>query len=235
MKGPETNKIRTMFDSIADDYDRLNHLFSLGIDKSWRRRALKQIVDPEKKQAILDVACGTGDFSIAIAEAAHPETIVTGLDLSDGMLAVMAKKVAQEGLTARIHTEQGNSESMRWDDATFDRVTIAFGIRNFEHREDALKEIFRVLKPGGKLVILELSVPSNKFIRWIYNFYFTKIMPWLGGKISGDRAAYHYLPASVLKFPKKLEWMHTMASCGYSNVSHKAFTLGICRMYIGEK
>ena len=224
-----------MFDGIATDYDKLNHLFSLGVDKGWRRRALKYIVDPKKKQEILDVACGTGDFSIAIAMNSHPGTIVTGLDLSDGMLAVMSKKVAQEGLSRRIRAEQGNSEQMRWPDCTFDRVTIAFGIRNFEHREDALKEILRVLKPGGRLVILELSVPSNRLVRWIYNIYFTKFMPWLGGCISGDKAAYRYLPASVLKFPGKNEWMKTMSDCGYLNVFHKAYSLGICRLYFGEK
>lgn len=224
-----------MFDGIATDYDKLNHLFSLGVDKGWRRRALKYIVDPQKKQEILDVACGTGDFSIAIALKSSPETVVTGLDLSDGMLAVMSKKVAQEGLSRRIRAEQGNSESMRWPDCSFDRVTIAFGIRNFEHREEALREILRVLKPGGRLVILELSVPSNRFVRWIYNIYFTKFMPWLGGCISGDKAAYRYLPASVLKFPGKKEWMKTMSDCGYRNVFHKAYSLGICRLYTGDK
>lgn len=224
-----------MFDGIATDYDKLNHLFSLGVDKGWRRRALKYIVDPQKKQEILDVACGTGDFSIAIALKSSPETVVTGLDLSDGMLAVMTRKVAQEGLSRRIRVEQGNSESMRWPDCSFDRVTIAFGIRNFEHREEALREILRVLKPDGRLVILELSVPSNRFVRWIYNIYFTKFMPWLGGRISGDKAAYRYLPASVLKFPGKKEWMKTMSDCGYRNVFHKAYSLGICRLYTGDK
>ena len=235
MNGPDTERIKSMFDCIATDYDKLNHLFSLGVDKGWRRRALKYIVDPQKKQEILDVACGTGDFSIAIALKSSPETVVTGLDLSDGMLAVMTRKVAQEGLSRRIRVEQGNSESMRWPDCSFDRVTIAFGIRNFEHREEALREILRVLKPGGRLVILELSVPSNRFVRWIYNIYFTKFMPWLGGRISGDKAAYRYLPASVLKFPGKKEWMKTMSDCGYRNVFHKAYSLGICRLYTGDK
>jgi len=243
---PSTDKIQSLFDSIAKDYDRLNHLLSLGIDKTWRSRALKHIVGPEqanvgseqghhKKRQILDLACGTGDFSIAIARKAGPGTHITGLDLSEGMLRVMAQKVASKGLTDRISTEQGNSEHMRFDDCSFDVATIAFGIRNFEHREAALREILRVLKPSGRLVILELSVPSNPVLRWGYNLYFTKLLPLIGGCISGDRAAYRYLPASVLKFPGKTEWMATMQRCGYTNVSHKAFTLGICRMYIGEK
>lgn len=235
MKGPETNRIRTLFDSIASDYDRLNHLLSLGIDRTWRRRALKWIVEPGVRQDILDVACGTGDFSIAIASKVSEGSSVTGLDLSQGMLDVMVGKVRKEGLEGRISCLQGNSEKMPFDDESFDRVTIAFGIRNFENREVALKEILRVLKPGGRLVILELSVPSNKVLRWFYNIYFTKILPVIGGKISGDKAAYRYLPASVLKFPGKKEWMRTMAECGFCDVRHKAYTFGICRLYVGNK
>lgn len=232
---PSTSGIHTLFDNIASDYDRLNHLLSLGIDRSWRRRALKWIVEPRKPQQILDMACGTGDFSIAIARKANPDTLVTGVDLSEGMLSVMAGKVAAHGLDGRIVFEQGGCESLRFSDDTFDRVTIAFGIRNFENRETALREIIRVLKPGGSLVILELSVPSSKPLRWCYNLYFSHILPLVGGRISGDRAAYRYLPASVLAFPGKREWMRTMEDCGFSDVSHKAFTLGICRMYIGKK
>lgn len=235
MRGPDSAKIRSMFDSIAGDYDKLNHLFSLGIDKSWRRRALKWIVEPGRRQDILDVACGTGDFSIAIAEKAAPDTVVTGMDLSEGMLAVMSDKVRKSGFADRIVMTQGNCEHMPFADGSFDRVTVAFGIRNFEHREEGLREMLRVLKPGGSLVILELSVPSNKIVRLMYNFYFTKILPLIGGRISGDKSAYRYLPASVLKFPGKEEWMGIMSSCGYDSVMHKSFTFGICRMYVGWK
>lgn len=235
MKGPDSKKIEALFDSIAPDYDKLNHLLSLGIDRSWRRRAMRWIVEAERRQEILDIACGTGDFSIGIARRTHPETLVTGLDLSEAMLAVMARKISRAGLSDRIRTEQGNCEKMRFEDSAFDRVTIAFGIRNFENREAALAEILRVLKPGGRLVILELSVPSAKVLRWLYNLYFTKLLPLIGGIVSGDRAAYRYLPASVLKFPEKEQWMAIMASCGFVNVIHKPFSFGICRMYIGEK
>ena len=234
MKGPDSKKIEELFDSIAVDYDRLNHLLSLGTDRSWRRRALKDFVVPWKVQEILDVACGTGDFSIDIASASA-KTVVTGIDLSDGMLGVMRRKVVRKGLDDRIRMIQGNCESLPFGDSSFDCVTIAFGIRNFEHREEALKEILRVLRPGGKLVILELSVPENPTLRWAYNLYFTHVLPMIGGLISGDRAAYRYLPASVLKFPGRKEWMATMESCGYRSVTHKAFTLGICRMYTGTK
>ncbi len=235
MKGPDTEKIRSLFDSIAGDYDRLNHILSLGVDRTWRRRALKWITDGQSRKEILDIACGTGDFSIEIAKHSDSGTAVTGLDLSAGMLEVMAGKVEAAGLGARIHTEQGNSENMRFDDCSFDRVTIAFGIRNFEKREKALKEILRVLKPGGRLVILELSVPSNSALRWLYCLYFKRVLPWIGGMVSGERAAYRYLPASVLKFPGKEEWMATMRDCGYRNVAHKSFSAGICRLYVGEK
>ena len=282
---PKKEKIQQMFDGIAGDYDRLNHIMSLGIDRSWRRRAIKEIVrkapapsasasadtgsrsDPEAAtrpasgtarqtaqsangtavqsagdivghpaaQEILDIACGTGDFSIAIARAMAPGSRVTGLDLSEGMLAVMRAKLAAAGLEDRVACVQGDSEALPYADATFDCVTIAFGIRNFEHRETALREILRVLKTGGKLVILELSVPSNPVIRWFYKLYFTGLLPVIGGKISGDKAAYRYLPASVLNFPGSDEWMATMRACGYAGVRHKAFTLGICRMYLGLK
>jgi len=159
----------------------------------------------------------------------------SGLDISEGMLAVMREKLEAEGLEGRVSVGQGDCEAMGFDGARFDRAAIAFGIRNFEHREKALKEILRVLKPGGKLVILELSVPSNPVIRWFYKLYFTGILPVIGGKVSGDKAAYRYLPASVLQFPGKKEWMETMRTCGYAGVRHKAFTLGICRMYVGVK
>ena len=235
MQGPRTLDTERLFNSIAPTYDSLNHWLSLGVDKSWRRRSLRWIVDPSAPQQILDIACGTGDYSIAIARRAHPDTVVTGVDLTEAMLQVMRSKVEKAGLAGRIVAEQGNAEAMRFADNRFDRATIAFGIRNFEHREQALREILRVLKPGGRLVILELSVPSNPLLRWCYNLYFTRLLPAIGGMVSGDKAAYRYLPASVLSFPNKREWMETMRRCGFRNVSHRAYTLGICRLYIGEK
>ena len=223
-----------MFDSIAGDYDKLNHIMSLDVDKSWRKRALKEIVDGYGPLEVLDLACGTGDFSITIAKASD-EVKVTGVDLSEGMLAVMADKVDRQGLGGRIFFEQGDGENLRFTDGTFDRVTIAFGIRNFEDRLKGLREMFRVLKPGGRLVLLELSRPENKVIRWLYDIYFLRIMPVIGGKVSGDKAAYAYLPASVKTFPGKKEFSAMMAQAGFKNVRHKAFSLGICRMYTGDK
>lgn len=231
---PAKEKIESMFDSIAGDYDKLNHIMSLDVDKSWRKRALKEIVDGSGPLEVLDLACGTGDFSITIAKTSD-EVKVTGVDLSEGMLAVMADKVERQGLGGRIFFEQGDGENLRFTDGTFDRVTIAFGIRNFEDRLKGLREMFRVLKPGGRLVLLELSRPENKVIRWLYDIYFLRIMPVIGGKVSGDKAAYAYLPASVKTFPGKKEFSAMMAQAGFNNVRHKAFSLGICRMYTGEK
>ena len=227
-----------MFDSIAPDYDRLNHLMSMNVDKGWRRKALRRIVDTAGPLEVLDLACGTGDFSLAIARRMDRRGVsghVAGVDLSDGMLAVMKEKVAAAGLSERISMAQGDGENLPFPDGTFDRVTIAFGIRNFEHREEGLREMRRVLKPGGRLVILELSVPENRIVRGFYNLYFLHILPWIGGRISGDKAAYNYLPASVVKFPGRKAFMATMADCGFSDVRHRAFSLGICRMYTGEK
>ena len=274
-----------MFDSIAGDYDSLNHILSLDVDKIWRKKALKQIVDAPAPARVLDLACGTGDFSIAIAKAlsrshkrvgtpieAHAKASVkapveapakapveaqvtstgfvtgdsgrsdlmtkghvTGVDLSEGMLAVMREKVGKAGLTEMISIEEGDGENLRFPDNTFDRVTIAFGIRNFEDRPKGLREMLRVLKPGGRLVILELSRPENKIIRWFYDLYFLHILPKVGGKVSGDKAAYAYLPASVAAFPGKKAFMATMREAGFRAVTHKAFTLGICRMYTGKK
>ena len=232
---PQKEKIQQMFDGIAPDYDRLNHLMSLGVDRSWRRRALREIVTPERPQALLDIACGTGDFALAQARRMHADSRITGLDLSEGMLAVMREKVEKAGLAGRISCEQGDCEQMRFAEGSFDCATIAFGIRNFAHREAALVEILRVLKPGGRLVILELSVPENKLLRWAYNLYFMHFVPWIGGLVSGDKAAYKYLPASVQAFPGRREWTATMVRCGYANVRHRAFTFGLCRMYSGEK
>lgn len=235
---PKKENVRQMFDSIAPDYDRLNHLMSLNVDKGWRRKALKRIVDTDGPLEVLDLACGTGDFALAIARRMDRRGVaghVSGVDLSDGMLAVMKEKVAAAGLQEHISTAQGDGENLPFPDGSFDRVTIAFGIRNFEHREEGLREMLRVLRPGGRLVILELSVPENRIIRWLYNLYFLHILPWIGGKVSGDKAAYSYLPASVVKFPGRKAFIRTLQECGYGDVRHRAFTLGLCRMYTGEK
>ena len=231
---PKKEKIQEMFDGIAPSYDKLNHVMSLNVDKLWRRHALKEIVDGSPQQ-ILDVACGTGDSTIAIAAAAGSGSRVIGADISEGMMALVMEKAAHEGVHDRIRLQVADGENLPYEEGTFHRVTCAFGIRNFEHKEKGLQEFYRVLRPGGKAVILELSVPRNKTVRWFYDLYFMHILPWIGGLISGNKAAYEYLPASVHAFPSPQAFCGMMTEAGFTNVRHKAFTLGLCRMYVGEK
>ena len=232
---PKKENMRQMFNDIAGDYDKLNHIMSVGIDRIWRKKAIKKVIDRENPQEILDLACGTGDFAIAEAGYMASGSHVTGVDLSEEMLRVMREKISAAGLEDRISTDLGEGENLKYDGCSFDVVSIAFGIRNFEDREASLREILRVLRPGGKLVILELSEPENKAIKWFYNLYFKNILPLIGKIVSGNSSAYNYLPASVIAFPGRREWMGTMDRCGYKNLMHKALTMGICRMYIGEK
>lgn len=231
---PSKEKIEGMFDNIAKDYDSLNHIMSLSIDKIWRRKAIKRIKDAGEAPRVLDVACGTGDFSIAIAKAVKKGEVI-GVDISKEMLEVMRQKVLKNKLESIISQEVGDGEALRFPDGSFDRVVNAFGIRNFEDRDKGLREALRVLKYGGRLVILELSRPQNKIIRWFYDLYFLHILPIIGGKVSGDKAAYAYLPASVKAFPGKKEFTDELRRAGFVNITHRAFTFGICRMYTGER
>lgn len=231
---PKKEKVQQMFDNIAPTYDKLNHIMSLSVDKLWRRHALKEIVDGTP-QRILDVACGTGDSTISIARAAVEGTKVTGADISEGMMALVMEKAGKAGVKDRIDLQVADGEALPYGEGTFDRVTCAFGIRNFEHKEKGLAEFRRVLKPGGKAVILELSVPQNRVIRWVYDLYFLHILPWVGGSISGDKAAYRYLPASVHNFPAPNDFCAMMEAAGFRNVRCRTFTLGLCRMFVGER
>ena len=223
-----------MFDRIAPSYDRLNHLMSMNVDRRWRRISIREIVDGGP-QCILDVACGTGDSTIAAAKAAGPGSTVVGVDISEGMMAMVMDKARSEGVEDRIRLQVADGEALPFPDGSFDRVSCAFGIRNFTHRDHGLREFFRVLSPRGKAVILELSVPRSKFLRFFYDIYFTRIMPWIGGKISGDEAAYRYLPASVHAFPPPEEFMDMMREAGFSCVRHRSLSLGLCRLFVGEK
>lgn len=231
---PKKENIQEMFDGIAPSYDKLNHWMSLGVDKWWRRRALKEVVDGSVQQ-ILDVACGTGDSTIALAKGAALGSRVTGVDISEGMMALVMRKAAREGVHDRIRLQAADAEALPFAEGGFHRVFCAFGIRNFEHRQQGLREFLRVLKPGGRAVILELSVPENRTVRRIYDLYFMHILPWVGGLVSGNKAAYKYLPASVHAFPAPEAFCALMRAAGFRNVRHKSFTLGLCRMFIGEK
>jgi ubiquinone/menaquinone biosynthesis methyltransferases len=228
---PKKEGIRTLFDSIAKGYDRFNHLSSLNADKGWRRKAVRAIVDTREPLAVLDVATGTADLAIAVAKKAVEGSQVIGVDLSEGMLEVGRKKA--EGLPVTL--QQGDAEALSFADGTFDRVSVAFGVRNFENLSLGLREMCRVLKPGGRLVILELSYPDNHFLLWCYKLYAFKILPAIGTRLTGNRGAYTYLPDSILKFPKPPVFLPMLREAGFSSAKSRSLTFGVCRMYVAEK
>ena len=225
--------IRRLFNSIASDYDRLNHILSLNIDKGWRRMAVKEIADKDSPVKVLDVACGTGDFTIEIAKKVSAGSEVIGVDISEGMMEIGKEKMLKAGVTAEMTV--ADCEALPYDQNTFDRIAVGFGVRNFEHLDLGLREMCRVLKPDGKLVILELSLPSNRFVRGCYMLYFQKILPMVGGFLSGDRGAYEYLRTSVLRFPAPDKFIEMLKSAGFEQVEHRPLTFGICRMYVCHK
>ncbi len=224
---PKKEGIRELFDDIAVKYDRFNHISSFGADRSWRRKAVREIADTKSPLRVLDVATGTADFAIAVARKAAPGSKVTGIDLSEGMLEVGRAKCQGKP----IELETGDAENLRFEDETFDRVCVAFGVRNFENLMKGLKEMRRVLKPGGKLVILELSYPKNRLIFSFYKFYSLKILPKIGAGMTGNKGAYTYLPNSILKFPLPDKFIPMLKEAGYSTVRARQFMFGVCRMY----
>ena len=222
--------VEQMFDDIAPTYDKLNHILSLNVDKGWRRKAVRRIV-ATRPTHVLDVACGTGDFAIALAKAGVER--VTGVDISQGMLDVGIDKVETLGLNIEMHVD--DCEHLSIADDTFDAVSVAFGVRNFEHLQQGLNEMHRVLRPGGLVCIVELSVPSNRLLLWGYKLYFLHILPFIGRVVSGNGSAYRYLPESVLRFPKPDKVCAMLAEAGFRDVEAKAFTFGLCRMFTGIK
>lgn len=223
-----------MFDGIAPSYDRLNHLMSLGVDRLWRRKAVKELVDGSV-QKILDVACGTGDSTIELALKAGSGSTVIGVDISAGMMEPLMRKAAKAGVHDRIHLKVADGCDLPYADGSFHAVTCSFGIRNFEDKAKGLREFLRVLKPGGKMVILELSVPDGRRLRRLYNVYFMHIMPWIGGLVSGNKEAYRYLPASVQAFPAPEKFCTMIKDAGFRSVRFRTLSFGLCRMYIAVK
>ncbi len=225
-------QVEEMFDNIAHRYDFLNHLLSLGIDITWRKKAVKYIgtIRPKK---ILDVASGTGDFAFE-ALSLNPEKI-TGFDLSEGMMKLGRAKAEKLGVSSTIEFIKGDSEQMPFAEASFDAITVGFGVRNFENLTAGLKEMHRVLKPGGKVAILEASMPQNAIIRAVFSLYFGKIVPFIGGLFSKDNRAYSYLPESVKAFPNGLELVRILENIGFKNVKWTPLTFGACAFYTMEK
>jgi demethylmenaquinone methyltransferase/2-methoxy-6-polyprenyl-1,4-benzoquinol methylase len=226
-------QVAAMFDDIAFKYDFLNRFLSAGIDIRWRKKAIKQIAALQPK-LILDVATGTADVAIMASAILKPEKII-GIDISDGMLEVGRQKIAKAGLTNTIELLNGDSETISFKDGTFDAVTVAFGVRNFQHLEKGLSEILRVLKPGGKLVVLEFSKPKMPGVKTIYDLYMKVITPNVGKLFSKNRNAYKYLDASIQKFPEGKNFTQILDNLGYLNTYCKPLSLGICSIYCGTK
>jgi demethylmenaquinone methyltransferase / 2-methoxy-6-polyprenyl-1,4-benzoquinol methylase len=225
-------QVADMFNNIAGKYDFLNHFLSLGIDRSWRKKAIREVAQVQPKE-ILDVATGTGDLAIA-ASALRPNK-VTGIDIADEMLEIGRKKIRESSLDYLISLQHGDSESIKFPDASFDVVMCAYGVRNFEHLQEGLKEMSRVLRPGGKLVILEFSHPGQFPIKQLYRFYFRYILPTLGRLLSKNSNAYTYLPESVRVFPEGNIFCETLNKCGFINAKARPLTFGITTLYTAFK
>lgn len=226
-------QVREMFDRIAPSYDRLNHMLSFQVDKLWRRHVVR-IVRRMEPRRILDVATGTGDLALALARHI-PGVQVLGVDLSEKMLDEAARKAAARGLEDRVVLSPGDAERLDLAAGSVDVVTSAFGVRNFGDLEQGLREFARVLKPGGKAVILEFSTPRNPLFRSIYAFYSHRLLPLVGGAVSKDRKAYEYLPASVDEFPGPGRFLELMRQAGFTNCRARSQSWGIAQIYVGEK
>jgi len=225
-------QVAGMFNSIAGKYDFLNHFLSLNIDKIWRRKVIR-IVAEKKPKYILDVATGTGDLAIASLKC-NPEK-VEGIDISDGMLEVGQKKLVNRCLSNLITLHRGDAENIPFAENTFDANMVAFGVRNFENLECGLTEMYRVLKEGGRTVILEFTLPTAFPVKQLYNFYFSKLLPGIGGLFSKDKLAYTYLPDSVKAFAQREQLIDLMKKAGYTKTYYKTLALGIAAIYVGDK
>ena len=226
-------QVENMFDKIAFRYDFLNRFLSAGIDMRWRKKAITHLKNLQPEN-ILDVATGTGDFAITSYKLLKPGKI-TGIDISDGMLELGRKKIKKLGLEGRIQLLNGDSEAILFDDNSFDAVTVAFGVRNFENLEKGLSEIYRVLKPGGKLVVLEFSRPRLPVVKNLYRFYMKFVTTNIGKLISKNNDAYKYLNDSVQQFPERDSFTHILNKLNYRDSFYKTLSLGICTIYCGEK
>lgn len=224
--------VRSLFDGIAYRYDLLNHLLSGGIDLYWRRAAV-QLMTEERPERILDVATGTADFAIA-AMRSGPKSII-GVDISEPMLEIGRRKVARRGWTDRIRLETGEAEALAFPDSSFDAAIVAFGARNFEDLDKGLSEMCRVLRPGGRIVVLEFSRPRRFPFRQLYLFYFRNVLPLIGRFISRDRQAYQYLPDTVMSFPDGADFLMRLGRAGFSSLRERRLTAGIATIYTGVK
>jgi len=225
-------EVAKMFNNISANYDFLNHFLSLGIDHLWRKKAIKQLKNLEVKK-VIDIATGTGDFAIASLKL-NPDEVI-GVDISSGMLEVGSKKMKNKGHDKTIKMILGDSENLAFEDNYFDALTVGFGVRNFENLEKGLSEMLRVIRPGGKAVILEFSKPKKFPIKQVFSFYSKYFIPFFGKKISKDTKAYAYLPESVAAFPEGKEFQDILKKLNYRNVDSIILSGGIATIYIGIK
>ncbi len=222
-----------MFNNISPTYDFLNHFLSLGIDIIWRKKAIGELKSI-KPRLMLDVATGTGDFAFEAIKILKPEKVI-GVDISVGMLDVARKKIAERNLGSIFTVQTGDSEKLMFEDSHFDAITVAFGVRNYENLSKGLADMYRVLKPSGKIVILEFSKPKQFPVKQGYNFYFQQILPVFGKIFSKDSRAYTYLPESVAAFPDGEAFTKLMKEIGFKTTKHRSLTFGICSIYTGIK
>ena len=228
----KSEQVEFMFDEIAGKYDFLNHTLSLGIDKTWRKKGILALKDLNPKN-VLDVATGTGDLALEAYHLLKPEKIL-GIDLSEKMMSVGYDKIVKAGLTNVISFAKQDCADLQLENDSFDAAIVAFGVRNFERLDQSFKEILRVLKPNGKLMILELTSPDFFPVKQAYQLY-SKLIPFIGNLISRNNTAYHYLPKSIKAFPQGKEMKAILEKNGFRNVSYKKYTLGICTLYLGRK
>jgi demethylmenaquinone methyltransferase/2-methoxy-6-polyprenyl-1,4-benzoquinol methylase len=230
--GSKKEQVAQMFNRISKRYDFLNHFLSLGIDISWRKKAIK-LLEPQSPKHILDIATGTGDFAIQ-AMSLNPEKIV-GVDISEGMLEIGRQKISKKGLQESINLQLGDSENLEFNDNNFDAVIVSFGVRNFEDLNRGLKEMYRVLKPNGNAVILEFSKPQEFPFKQIYGWYFKNVLPRIGRMVSKDKSAYRYLPESVEQFPSGQGFIDKLKAVGFKNCICKKVTFGVSSIYMAKK
>lgn len=226
-------QVAEMFNNISGSYDFLNHFLSLGIDNIWRKKAIDQLKDLKPK-TLLDVATGTGDFALVAYKRLKPD-LITGIDISEGMLKVGLEKMQDKGLSNKIHLQYGDSENMPFENDRFDAITVAYGVRNFENLLQGLSEMHRVLKEGGKAVVLEFSNPKKFPIKQVFSVYFKYILPTIGKMVSKDNRAYTYLPESVKAFPEGDAFLKVLKEAGFKKTKQIMLTGGISSIYIGEK